>query len=98
MSKAGKIYLWICLALLLVCLLLYRPIEWYCFVVLGAHASFYLGLLFATLIVIHLNIFWGLKGFVERFFATLIAFSFGFGIIEALFEAIRWIIEHVRII
>ena len=98
MSKAGKIYLWSCGALLLICLLLYRPIEWYFFVVLGEHADIFIGLLFGILASIHFNLFWGARGVSQRLVGTLLAFIITSGIVGGLFQLIRWIIEHVRIV
>ena len=102
MSKAGKIYLWVCLALLLICLLLdilfYVPIDWYCFVVLGEDFSFFMGLLFGILASIHFNVFWGVQSGAGRIFGTLLVLAYSYGIIYALFAGIGWIIEHVRIV
>lgn len=98
MKKAEKIYLLSCLGLLLVCLLLYKPLYWYVAVYCSQPLYFYAGLLYAILAGVYFNVFFGVRGAVERIFGTILVMSFAYAVVGSLFQGIEWINDHIRII
>ena len=94
-KKADKIYLYCCLGLLVLGVVLYKPMLYY-----FGRSDLYviIGMLFGFLAAIHFNIFWGVDGWVERIFGTFLSFIICATLIGGLFQGIDWIICHIRIV
>ena len=98
MKKPERIYLVSCLVLLIVCIVAYKPLERICLIYTRENFSFFAALLFSVLVAIYMNVFFGLKGGVERFFGTLLGICFTYALVGGLFEGIDWLLEHVKIV
>lgn len=95
-KKADKIYLYCCLALFVICVVFYKPLLNH-FLAYGDGMYIAIGIMFGVLASIHFNVFWGVRGGVERFWGTVAVFSITATMIGGLFQGLEWIITHVKI-
>lgn len=98
-TKKEKIFLYVFVAILLICILFYNPLNRFTLVYLDAElagvAPYTLGV--AATIFILFDEQWA-GSFKERLLPAFLCLIFGTGTLLALFELVVWVIEHVKIV
>ncbi len=101
-SKAEKVFLIVYFALLLICVLFYKPLEqiFLNYIGIWIGAEFYhIGMLFglAAAIFILCDSNWASK-LKDRWLSAFLFFIFSSLITTGILQGVSWVIEHVRII
>ena len=98
MKKGEKIYLWASLALLVLFAVFIIPIRRLVWIWFSDDYSVIMGLLFGIIAAVYINLYFGVKGGIERIFATILGLSLTYIVVGGVFYFIEWAVDHIKII